>query len=87
VTVGYSVNGGTATGGVLITSSLAERSPSRPRHHQSITLSVVNDTADEIDETSRSQLSAPTNAALGAITTHTYIILDDILFLRSRLMM
>jgi len=78
VTVGYSVNGGTATGGgidYMLAGGTLTFSPGVT--NQSITLSVVNDTADEIDETVPVTLSAPTNAALGAITTHTYIILDD----------
>src|SRR5206468_6558291 len=43
---------------------------------QNITLTVVNDTMDEFDETVPVTLS-PTNALPGAITTYTYTILDD----------
>src|SRR5439155_20482728 len=44
---------------------------------QNLTLTIVNDTADEIDETVPVTLSNPTNATLGAIPTYTYTILDD----------
>src|SRR5439155_888514 len=42
-----------------------------------ISIAVVNDTLDEDDETIQLAISSPTNATLGAITTHTYTILDD----------
>src|SRR5207247_271650 len=44
---------------------------------QNISIAVVNDTLDEDDETIQLALSSPTNATLGATTTHTYTILDD----------
>ncbi|HXG10778.1 MAG TPA: Calx-beta domain-containing protein, partial [Gemmataceae bacterium] len=42
-----------------------------------ITVSVVNDSLDEDDETVIVTLGTPTNAVLGAITQHTLTILDD----------
>jgi len=43
----------------------------------SISVSIVNDLTEESDETVLVELSVPTNATLGATTTHTYTIMDD----------
>src|SRR5207249_9063515 len=78
VTVGYSVNGGSATGGGVDYTLAAGTLTFAPGvTTQNISLTVVNDTADEIDETVPVTLSNATNATLGAISTHTYTILDD----------
>jgi len=37
----------------------------------------VNDALNELNETVPVTMSNPTNATLGAITTHTYTITDD----------
>jgi hypothetical protein len=42
-----------------------------------ITATIVNDPADEPNETATLTLTGPTNATLGARTTHTLTILDD----------
>ena len=44
---------------------------------QNVPITVVNDTLDEDDETIVVTLSSPTNATLGANTTHTYTIQDN----------
>lgn len=42
-----------------------------------VSLSIVNDTLNESDETIILTMGAPTNAALGALTSHTITIVDD----------
>lgn len=42
-----------------------------------VTLTVVNDTTDELDETVIITLSGPVNATLGATSVHTYTIQDN----------
>lgn len=42
-----------------------------------VTLTVVNDTTDELDETVIITLSSPVNATLSATPTHTYTIQDN----------
>ena len=44
---------------------------------QNISVSVVNDTTDQDDETLEVTLSNPSNAALGAITIHSLTIQDN----------
>src|SRR5205814_3929159 len=78
VTVGYSVTGGTATGGGVDYTLAAGTLTFAPGvTTQNISIAVVNDTLDEDDETIQVALSSPTNATLGATPTHTYTILDD----------
>ena len=78
MTVGYSVNGGSATGGGVDYTLAAGTLTFAPGvTSQNISLAVVNDTTDEIDETIQVTLSSPTNATVGSIATHTYTILDD----------
>src|SRR5439155_26417576 len=45
--------------------------------NQIIAIDIVEDTLDELDETIEVTLSNPTNATLGATTTHTYTITDN----------
>src|SRR5213075_3284243 len=78
VTVTYAVTGGTATGGGVDYTLAAGTLTFAPGvTTQSISITVVNDTLDEDDETIQLTLSSPTNATLGATATHTYTILDD----------
>src|SRR5207245_2020316 len=78
VTVGYSVTGGTATGGgVDYTLANGTLSFAPGVTTQSISIEVVNDTLEEYDETSQLALASATNATLRATPTHTYTILDD----------
>ena len=78
VTVDYAVTGGTATGGGTdftlasgtVTFNAGETS-------KTITLSIVDDAAEEGSETIIITLSNPSNATLGANTTHTYTILNN----------
>src|SRR6185295_14864048 len=44
---------------------------------QNIAVDIVDDALDEADETIAVTLSSPTNATLGATTTHTYTITDN----------
>src|SRR5205814_6346875 len=45
--------------------------------NQNVALAVVNDALNELNETVLVTVSNPTNATLGAITTHAYTITDD----------
>ena len=45
--------------------------------NQTIAIGILEDTLDELDETLQVTLSNPTNATLGATTTHTYTITDN----------
>lgn len=47
---------------------------------KSISLSIVNDADEELDETIEIDLASPVNAGLGAITTHIYTIENDDVF-------
>ena len=77
VTVGYAVTPGTATqgGDYTLTNGALTFSPGQTS--QTITVGVIDDTQPETNETFRLTLSQPTNAELGAVTVHTYTILDD----------
>lgn len=78
VTVPYSVTGGTATASgtdyTLASGTLTFDPGTTTRN---VSASIVNDTLVEPSETIVITLSSPTNATLGAITTHTYTIIDD----------
>jgi hypothetical protein len=78
VTVSYAVSGGTATGSgtdYTITGTQLTFNPGVTS--QNVPITVVNDALDETNETIIVTLSSPTNATLGANTTHTYTINDD----------
>jgi hypothetical protein len=82
VTVQYAVSGGTATpvgaqgaGDYTLAPGTLSFAPGETS--KDIPLSVVNDTIDETDETVIVTLSNPTNATLGAASSHTYTIIDD----------
>ena len=78
VTVGYAVTGDTATGGgVDYTLANGTLTFAPGVTSQNISITVVNDTADEDDETIEVTLASPSNAALGAITIHSYTIQDN----------
>ena len=78
VTVGYSVTGGTATGGgVDYTLSSGALTFSPGDKSEDISLTIVDDSLDEIGETIIVTLSDPVNAGLGLKTTHTFTIVDD----------
>jgi len=78
VTVDYNVTGGTAVGGgqdyTLAGGTLIfVPNQATPEY---ITIVIVNDGLPEEDETIKVTLSNPVNATLGAVTQHTYTILD-----------
>src|SRR5213079_3010738 len=78
ITVNYAVSGGTASGGGVdytLASGTLTFAPGVT--NQNISITVVNDALDEDDETIQITLSSPSNATLGAITTHSYTILDN----------
>jgi hypothetical protein len=79
VTVNYAANGSsTATGGGVdytLASGTLTIDPGQMAKNVSFT--VNDDNLDENDETVVVDLSAPTNAALGSPTSHTYTIQDD----------
>ena len=78
VTVDYAVTGGSATGGgVDYTLASGTLSFAPGVISQNIGIAVMNDTLYEGDETISVTLSSPTNASLGAITNHTYTVLDN----------
>jgi len=78
ISVNYAVSGGTATGGG-VDYTLASGTLNFPvgTTTQNISLSVVNDSAVESNETVVIALSSPTNASLGTNVSHTYTILDN----------
>jgi len=77
-TVAYSVTGGSASGGgVDFTLANGTLSFAAGESTKNIALSVVNDTSAEALETVIIGLSAPSNATLGATTSHTYTIVDN----------
>src|SRR5205814_433386 len=74
----YAVTGGTATGGGVdytLASGTLTFAPGVT--NQNISITVVNDTTDEDDESIQVTLSSPSNATLGATIAHTYTILDN----------
>ncbi|MBI1883116.1 MAG: hypothetical protein HYS08_02790 [Chlamydiae bacterium] len=78
VTVNYAVGSGTATsGGTDFTLSDGTLTITAGSVSGSISITVVNDTLDENDETIIVTLSSSTNATLGTNTTHTYTITDN----------
>ncbi len=78
VTADYAVSGGTATGGGT-DYTLAGGTLTFPAGvtTQNVSITVVNDTLDEANETVIVGIAVPTNATLGATTSHTYTITDD----------
>jgi len=78
VQVGYSVTGGTATGGGTdFSGGSGTLSFSSGIQNQNVLLNVVNDNLNENDETVVVTLSSPVNGTLGAQTSHTYTIQDN----------
>ncbi|HUW84801.1 MAG TPA: Calx-beta domain-containing protein [Phycisphaerae bacterium] len=78
VTVDYSVTGGTAAGGGVDYTLAAGTLIFDPGvTSQNIPIDIVDDLAEEYDETIEVTLSNPTNADLGPNTVHTYTIVDD----------
>ncbi len=78
VTVNYTITGGTASGsGVDYTLASGTLTFEPNTTTQNISLTVINDSIDEADETIIVTLSNPSNANLGAQVSHTYTILDD----------
>ncbi|MHC4620324.1 MAG: Calx-beta domain-containing protein [Planctomycetota bacterium] len=78
VTVDYSVTGGTALGGGVDYTLLPGTLVFDPcQTADNISISVVDDADIEEDETIVLALSNPTNATLGAQSTHTHTIVDD----------
>ena len=78
ITVDYAVTGGTATGsGTDFTLAAGTLTFNPAETSKNISITVVNDTLDEDNESIQVTLSNPSNAALGTNTVHTYTINDD----------
>src|SRR5439155_1702811 len=77
VTVDYAITGGTATGGGVDYTLAGRTLTFAPgATNQNIAIVIADDALDEANETILVSLSNPTNANLGATTTHTYTITD-----------
>jgi len=76
VTVDYAVGGGSATNGedYILTSGTLTFEPCDV--NEIISIEIINDGNDEEDETIVITLSNPNGVELGAITQHTYTIID-----------
>lgn len=76
--VNYTVSGGTATAGA-VDYTLANGTLIIPvgQTTANISITVANDTTDELDETILITLSSPVDATLGTTITHTYTIQDN----------
>lgn len=78
ITVDYSVTGGTATGsGTDYTLASGTLTFAAGDVSEDISIPVVNDVLYEGNETITLNISAPSNATLGALATHTHTINDD----------
>jgi len=78
VTVGYSVTGGTATGtGTDFTLASGTLTYTAGVTSQDISITVNNDSLNEVNETIEITLASPTNSTLGTNTVHTYTINDN----------
>ena|GEM_PF-1454822 len=78
VTVNYAATGGNATGGgVDYTLASGSLSFSAGQTSKQINITIVDDSSDEFDESVIVTLSSPSNADLGAQTTHTRTITDN----------
>jgi subtilisin family serine protease len=78
VTVKYATTDGTATAGSDYTSTSGTLTFNPGVTTQAISVPVLNDTVAESDETFTVTLSVPVNATLGALTAHSYTILDKV---------
>jgi len=77
VKVKYAVTGTATGGGVDYTLANGELTFAAGDTTKNLSLAVVDDTLDELNETVIVTLSNPTNAALGATTVYTYTINDN----------
>jgi hypothetical protein len=75
--VGFNITGGTATRGQDYSLTTGTLRFGRNVTATSITVTVINDTLDEYDETILLSLLNPTTATLGATTIHTFTIRDN----------
>ena len=77
VTVNYTTANGTATAGSDYTATSGTLTFNPGVSSQTINVPIINDSTIEGDETFTVTLSAPVNATLGSIITHTYTINND----------
>ena len=77
ITVDYAVTGGSASSGEDYQLSAGSLTFQPAQTLRPIAFTVVNDAADENDETIEVTLSNPSNAVLGTPATHTFTIVDD----------
>lgn len=76
VTVPFTLSG-TATGADYSVTTALPVTIAAGQTSVNVSLSIVNDTLNESNETIILSMGAPTNAALGAVTSHTINILDN----------
>ena len=77
VTVNYATANGTAAAGSDYTTTNGTLTFAPGETSKTINVPITNDSTVESSETFTVSLSSPTNATLGATTTHTYTINDD----------
>jgi hypothetical protein len=77
ISVDYAVTGTATGGGVDFTIAPGAISFSAGQTSKTVSVSPVNDSTDEPDETVVVTLTNPNNVTLGATATHTRTILDD----------
>ncbi len=77
ITVNYTTLNSTALAGADYTKTSGTLSFAAGQTSKTVMVPILGDTADEADETFKLQLSAPSNAALGASFSATATITDD----------
>jgi len=77
ITVDYATSNGTATAGSDYTSTSGTLTFAPNETSKTISVPIINDTADEDDETFSATLSNPTNATLGFPSNVTVTIFDN----------
>ena len=77
VSVNYSVTGGTATSGTDYSLSAGTLTFNPSETTKNISITIIDDGVVETNETIIVGLNTPSNATLGAITSHTYTIMDN----------
>ncbi|MBI4142794.1 peptidoglycan-binding protein [Candidatus Uhrbacteria bacterium] len=77
VTVDYATANGTAASGSDYTAASGTLTFTAGQTSKTADVTIANDTLNEANETFTIAISNPSNATLGATTTHTYTINDD----------
>ena len=77
ITVNYAITGTATGGGTDYTLANGTLTIPAGQTTANVTLAIVNDTTDELDETVIITLSGPVSATLGTTQVHTYTIQDN----------